>query len=502
MNHNLKVASTLLSAALACSTALVTAASAPHQDEDPEFRFLQSDHSDHGGDHSDHGDHGDHNELGSTSDTPDDDKPWGAVIGAAIIINLVTLIGVVFLVGACISKKLRNGAPKPKGSFNWKFSHNIIPSFACGAILATSVYLIIPESLLMITDAITADPERYGASIHEEEGGEGDDAHAGHNHRWLEDHDDDGHEAHYDIDVPVAWRFGTCILGGFLFPIVTGLIFPHYHEPEVCEKCQGAMRNGVLVSEEEAEEEDSTPLSSRKDTLNNTTENTVGASDALTASNGDDGCEVEGCCDVCKDHESVENNENDLEAAPIVTVPEDSDALERTKSIKDVHINYTLAASVLLGDVCHNFTDGVFIGTAFLLCDRQLAITISAATIYHELAQEIADYFLLTKHCNLSPIMALTLNFVCGLSVLIGAIVVLSVDVSLMATGCILSAGAGVYIYVAGGECFPRARDSQTTTQDKLISLASFVLGAVPIGLVLLNHFHCEAGGHDDGHGH
>jgi zinc transporter ZupT len=160
---------------------------------------------------------------------------------------------------------------------------------------------------------------------------------------------------------------------------------------------------------------------------------------------------------------------------------------------RSTNINYSLAASVLLGDFLHNFTDGVLGGTAFSLCDRQLAIAIALATVYHELAQEVADFFLLTKHCNIRPGMALLLNFVGGLSVLLGALLILTVDISSNATGCILAIGGGVYIYVAVGECLPRAQQVQKNATDKVISLVSFVMGVIPIGLVLLNHGHCDA---------
>jgi zinc transporter ZupT len=156
-------------------------------------------------------------------------------------------------------------------------------------------------------------------------------------------------------------------------------------------------------------------------------------------------------------------------------------------------INWALASSVLIGDFFHNFTDGVLVGTAFMLCHRELAVTISAATVYHELAQEIADFFLLTKHCNIKVPLALFLNFVSGLSVLLGALIILSFDVTTNATGCILAIGSGVYIYIAAAECLPRARKAQETTGDKVVSVVSFIFGVIPIGLVLLNHGHCES---------
>lgn len=77
-----------------------------------------------------------------------------------------------------------------------------------------------------------------------------------------------------------------------------------------------------------------------------------------------------------------------------------------------------------------------------------MAYAIVAATIYHELAQELADYFLLTTHVGLKPWKALLLNFTSGLSVVLGAVLILALDISNMATGCILAISAGVSLFV------------------------------------------------------
>jgi hypothetical protein len=80
----------------------------------------------------------------------------------------------------------------------------------------------------------------------------------------LEDHEDDedADEDQVDADVPVAWRFDVSVIGGFLLPIVTSmLIFPHEHEPELCEKCKLEVAASKLVEEELSKElaEASTP---------------------------------------------------------------------------------------------------------------------------------------------------------------------------------------------------------------------------------------------------
>lgn len=129
-----------------------------------------------------------------------------------------------------------------------------------------------------------------------------------------------------------------------------------------------------------------------------------------------------------------------------------------------------------------------------MLCSKELAVAISAATIYHEIAQEVADYFLLTRVCHLSPCKALTLNFLGGLSVLVGGCFVLGLEnMTNLAIGCILAVGSGVYLYVSVAECYPRAREAQKTLGDKALSLVAFTVGVVPIGVVLLTHGHCEA---------
>ena len=415
-----------------------------------------------------------------------DDKPWKEVVLAALFINAATLVGLIFLVGSFASRKILEGRVSPvRRSRQWKFTHNIVPSFACGALLATTVFLITPESILMLQEFAG----RHSSS---------DDGH----HRLLEDMDHTGEEevVHEDTDVPVAWRFGVCILSGYLLPILASLIFPHHHEPELCERCEEDLNKAKLTVALEPTEDliaqgadvpssavssPAAPVTTRA-TLENISE-----ADPMTMASG---CEDAGCDDGkhhCGCPEDQENHET--RAEPTNIIPKDNG---RGPPTSVTIINYQLASSVLLGDFFHNFTDGVLVGTAFTLCHRQLAIAVTAATVYHELAQELADYFLLTRHCHLKPVMALTLNFLGGLSVLLGGILILSVPVNSNVTGCILAIGGGVYIHIAASECGPRARAAQKNLFDKFVSMVSFVLGVVPIGLVLLNHGHC-ASDHD-----
>jgi len=107
--------------------------------------------------------------------------------------------------------------------------------------------------------------------------------------------------------------------------------------------------------------------------------------------------------------------------------------------------------------------------------------------------------------------MALTLNFMSGLSTVIGAIITYSSDVGSGVEGAILAAGAGVYLYVATTELGPAVGDLMgDRALGSVARLLSFAVGAALIGLVLLDHEHCYApvvegeGGEaaSDGHAH
>jgi zinc transporter ZupT len=166
----------------------------------------------------------------------------------------------------------------------------------------------------------------------------------------------------------------------------------------------------------------------------------------------------------------------------------------------DGTIDLPLALSILIGDAFHNFCDGVFIGVAFSGCGTATALTIVGVTLYHEIAQELADYFLLTRHAGLPKFKALLLNFCAGLSVVLGGLIVLAFDMSNLTLGVLLALASGVYLNISASECLPRASAVSSTAQHRVLSLAMFLAGAIPIGLTLINHTHCDAHGdeHED----
>jgi UTP--glucose-1-phosphate uridylyltransferase len=215
--------------------------------------------------------------------------------------------------------------------------------------------------------------------------------------------------------------------------------------------------------------------------------------------------------------------------------------LAQVKQIRAEEATYTettqrtrVVYAVLVGDFFHNFCDGIFIGAAFKSCSVSFGWTVASITIAHEVIQELADFLVLTKAAQLSYSQVLTFNALSGLSVIFGGIAIASSDISDYAVGMLLAFGAGQYIYTGAVELMPTFNDShhdlldhlgylflegskrpetskpaRVSMWDKAVGLCMFVVGVVAVGLVLLNHSHCEeeaaaeggAAGHDS-HNH
>jgi zinc transporter ZupT len=400
------------------------------------FRWLEENHAD---------------EVAHSNELPagaSGDKPWGPLIGAALCVQMVTLTGLILAALTKLYASRHKNDPALQASLQM-LNHVLIPSFAAGALLATASFLIIPESLHLL--------EKVVAEHHEEEmstsmnGTEG---------VAEEEHHEDEDETH-------LWKFGASILAGFLMPILVGMVFPDGHMRQL-----GLDHDQNLASEKE--------------------DHVVSSEDASLHEEGDPMSKKLTQADNVASSKKVSTDIDDAE-------PVESPAPQLAPS-QQIAKNWKLAAAISIGDFLHNFTDGIFLGNAFLLCTDTVAWTIAAATIYHELAQEVADFAVLTTHCNLLIWEAVILNFVSGFSVIIGAIVIFTANLSSEATGSLLGISAGVYIYIATTECFNRIQNHLRQTSKSMLDsqmgillfLGLFVLGAVPIGLVLLNHKHCE----------
>lgn len=373
-------------------------------------------------------------------------KPWGDVIAASLAVQVVTFSGLLLVAFSAICRHKGHAVEQLRAFF--------VPAFAAGALGATTVFLLIPEALLLL-QAGTAEHDDH-QDEHEDEHAEEEeeDAHAGHNHMLFRRFLQDAHE-HEEENTSYMWMFGVAVLAGFLLPVLISVFFPSVEECPECAPLPVIQEQDE--DDQEGEEEERAPTSSdisKHETL-------------------DLNCE-EGVCDHSPDDQ------------------------QHKKTMKQHGVrNWSLVASISVGDALHNFTDGIFLGNAFLLCGRTVAYTLVATTIYHELAQEISDLGLLTNHCGLPLWMALAFNVLAGCSTMIGALLVFSLDISEQAMGIFLAISAGVYIHIFACECMPRVQKQLKSFKKALQFLLCFAVGSVPIGLVLLDHGHCEEG-HSD----
>ena len=104
-----------------------------------------------------------------------------------------------------------------------------------------------------------------------------------------------------------------------------------------------------------------------------------------------------------------------------------------------------LISVAFLGDMFHNFTDGLAIASTFML-DRKLGIATVLACFFHEIPHEIGDFAFLYKN-NWSYIRALIYQLLTGWGAIIGAYVWL--NYANKATIEMAAIAGGTFIYLS-----------------------------------------------------
>lgn len=141
----------------------------------------------------------------------------------------------------------------------------------------------------------------------------------------------------------------------------------------------------------------------------------------------------------------------------------------------DEHIGHA-GFLILVGDGVHNFIDGVVIAAAFLV-GPAAGVATTLAVAAHEIPHEMADYGVLIGS-KFSRSQALVLNFLSGLTALLGAIVCFLfrsfVEPNLP---WFMAASGGMFIYIAAAGLIPelhhaRLRSAWVTTLPLLVGIA------------------------------
>lgn len=151
--------------------------------------------------------------------------------------------------------------------------------------------------------------------------------------------------------------------------------------------------------------------------------------------------------------------------------------------ISEKHL-HPLATLNLVGDIVHNFLDGLIIAASYLV-SVPLGIATTLAVLFHEIPQEIGDAGVL-MHSGLSWSRALFFNFLSAMAAVIGAVAALLIGERMAAISlAITAAAAGGFIYIAGSDLIPELQHNVEPKQSLKQFLA--LLAGVWVMLLLLN---------------
>ena len=145
---------------------------------------------------------------------------------------------------------------------------------------------------------------------------------------------------------------------------------------------------------------------------------------------------------------------------------------------------HSFAFMNLIGDAFHNFIDGMVIAGTFLV-SIPLGISTTLAVAFHEIPQEIGDFGVLV-HGGFGRFKALLLNFASALTAVVGALVVLALNVKIEAvTAFLVPFTAGGFIYIASSDLMPEMK-KDIRPLNSLVQIIFLLLGlGIMLSLVL-----------------
>ena len=142
---------------------------------------------------------------------------------------------------------------------------------------------------------------------------------------------------------------------------------------------------------------------------------------------------------------------------------------------------------ILFADGVHNFIDGLIIGGSFLM-SVHVGIVTTLAVALHEIPQEIGDFGVLV-HSGFEKIKALKMNFISGLTAILGGLT--AYFLAGFVGGSIvflLPFAAGNFIYIASSDLVPEIKHNRDLKKN-LTNFLVFLVGILlMLGMKLLAH--------------
>lgn len=140
------------------------------------------------------------------------------------------------------------------------------------------------------------------------------------------------------------------------------------------------------------------------------------------------------------------------------------------------------ASLIIIGDIIHNFIDGLAIGAAFLV-DPAVGLITTAAIAAHEIPQEIGDFGLLLAK-GMSKRRVVAVNIFSALATVGGAVLIYAFGDTLgIPEGLLLAVTAGFFIYIAASDIIPTIH-AEPKRRWANIQTAVLIFGLVIVGTI------------------
>ena len=129
----------------------------------------------------------------------------------------------------------------------------------------------------------------------------------------------------------------------------------------------------------------------------------------------------------------------------------------------------------IIGDIVHNFSDGLILGTIFLL-NIKVGVAATLAIVFHEIPHELGNFTVLI-YGGFSKLKALLFNFLSALFAIVGTIIgyYCASKISGFA-GILLPVAAGGFIYIASCDLVPELHKEEDGKRSALI-MVTFIFG-------------------------
>ncbi len=149
------------------------------------------------------------------------------------------------------------------------------------------------------------------------------------------------------------------------------------------------------------------------------------------------------------------------------------------KNYKYLHDEGRSGSMIMVGDLFHNFVDGILISSAFMV-SISLGIVTAIAIIAHEIPQEVGN-FLILLHSGYKKKTALIFNLTASFSTVLGGVLAYFILESMMDwVPFILALAASSMIYVSIADLIPGLH-KKTELRSTILQVILILLGVASI---------------------